>query len=156
MIAACAQIEVPLWPVPVTGQTFGVVVIGALLGSKRGASAVVAYLIQGAAGLPFFAGGAAGAAYLFGPTGGYLIGFVAAAWLVGLLAERGWNRSFWTRCASMAIGTAAIFLFGVIWLAQFVPSGGLLSAGVIPFLPGAVLKIAAAAVVVKSGMRAEG
>ena len=148
IVAACAQIEIPLWPVPVTGQTFGVIVVGALLGSKRGAAAIAAYLMQGALGLPFFAGGAAGYLHLVGPTGGYLLGFVGAAWLTGWLAERSWNRSFTMRAASMTLGTVVIMLSGVLWLGTFVPAGNLLSVGVIPFLPGAVLKIAAAALVV--------
>lgn len=148
IVAACAQIEIPLWPVPVTGQTFGVIVVGALLGSKRGAAAIAAYLLQGAVGLPFFAGGAAGFLHLVGPTGGYLAGFIGAAWLTGWLAERNWNQSFAMRAASMTLGTVAIMLCGVLWLATFVPAGNLLGVGVIPFLPGAVLKIVAAALVV--------
>ncbi len=83
-------IQLPFSPVPITGQTMAVLLVGALLGSRRGALAVLAYIAEGLAGLPVFAGGAAGLARLFGPTGGYLVGFVAAAFLVGWLAERGW------------------------------------------------------------------
>lgn len=147
IVAACAQIEIPLWPVPVTGQTFGVLLIGAMLGRKRGAAAMAGYLLQGSIGLPFFAGGASGFHHLAGPTGGYLIGFIAAAWITGLLFERGWGRSFGPACGVMALATAAIFVAGLAWLAAFVPMEGVLQAGLFPFIPGGILKIAAAAAV---------
>jgi biotin transport system substrate-specific component len=104
-LALLAQIQVPLQPVPVTGQTFGVLLVGALLGSRRGALSMLTYLSLGAAGLPVFAGLGAGASHFAGPTGGYLVGFVMAAWLVGRLAERGWDRRIHTTALAMLLGT---------------------------------------------------
>lgn len=147
-LALLSQVEIrlPWTPVPVTLQTFGVFVIGAALGARRGAAAVAAYVIQGAAGLPFFAGGAGGAAHLVGPTGGYLVGFVGAAYAIGWLAERGWDRSPLLTFAAMTLGAAVIFGCGLAQLAFFVPAPELLGLGVIPFLPGTALKVALAAV----------
>jgi len=147
LIALCAQISVdlPFSSVPITGQTFAVLVIGMLLGSVRGLAAVSAYLIEGASGLPVFAGGAAGAIFLAGPTGGYLIGFLPAAFLTGYLAERRWDRNVGLTVLAMAVGNVLIYVFGVLWLSNFVPQSQLMVMGVLPFLPGAVVKIAAAA-----------
>ena len=156
VIALSAQvaIQLPFSPVPITGQTMAVLLVGALLGSRRGALAVLAYIAQGLAGLPVFAGGAAGLARLFGPTGGYLVGFVAAAFLVGWLAERGWDRRFGTTLAAMTLGNLVIYGVGAVWLAVFV--GGLSRAwslGVLPFLPGDALKIVLAAVLLPGGWK---
>ena len=156
VIALSAQvaIQLPFSPVPITGQTMAVLLVGALLGSRRGALAVLAYIAEGLAGLPVFAGGAAGLARLFGPTGGYLVGFVAAAFLVGWLAERGWDRRFGTTLAAMTLGNLVIYAVGVVWLAVFV--GGLSRAwslGVLPFLPGDVIKIILAAVLLPGGWK---
>lgn len=153
-LAAQVAIKLPFSPVPITGQTLAVLLVAALLGSRRGAAAVLTYIAQGALGLPVFAGGAAGLARLAGPTGGYLAGFVVAAFLVGLLAERGWDRRPATTVAAMALGNVAIYALGVLWLARFV--GGLDQAvqlGVLPFIPGDVLKIALAAVLLPAGWR---
>ncbi len=123
LLAACAQIAIPLpfTPVPITGQTFAVLLIGATLGSSRGAAAIVLYLVEGAAGLPFFA-----------PTGGmftygYLLGFVPAAYVAGWLCERGWDRDFRLSLIALLIGNAAIYAVGLPWLAS---AYGLLGAGV--------------------------
>ena len=156
VIALSAQvaIQLPFSPVPITGQTMAVLLVGALLGSRRGALAVLAYIAQGLAGLPVFAGGAAGLARLFGPTGGYLVGFVAAAFLVGWLAERGWDRRFGTTLAAMTLGNLVIYGVGALWLAVFV--GGLSRAwslGVVPFLPGDAIKIVLAAVLLPGGWK---
>ena len=93
-MAGMAQVRIPLpfTPVPITGQTFAVLLVGAVLGSRRGAASLLLYLMQGLVGLPFFAGGTSGLAILLGPTGGYLVGFIVAAYLVGLLAARGLDR----------------------------------------------------------------
>src|SRR5689334_20832837 len=111
LIALSARVAIPLpfSPVPVTGQTFAVLLVGAALGRRRGAAAVIAYLAEGAAGLPVFAGPNAGPAVLLGPTGGYLFGFIPGAWLCGLLAERGWDRRVGTTILSMILGNVAIF-----------------------------------------------
>ena len=156
VIALSAQvaIQLPFSPVPITGQTMAVLLVGALLGSRRGALAVLAYIAEGLAGLPVFAGGAAGLARLFGPTGGYLVGFVAAAFLVGRLAERGWDRRFGTTLAAMTLGNLVIYGVGAVWLAVFV--GGLSRAwslGVLPFLPGDAIKIVLAAVLLPGGWK---
>jgi biotin transport system substrate-specific component len=156
LIALSAQVAIflPFSPVPVTGQTLAVLLVGALLGSRRGSLAVLTYVLQGLAGLPVFAGGAFGLARLLGPTGGYLVGFVAAAFLVGLLAERGWDRRVSTTAAAMTLGNLVIYATGALWLAAFV--GGLdqaLAMGVAPFIPGDLLKIGAAALLLPAGWK---
>ena len=147
LIALSAQVALPLpySPVPVTGHTFAVLAIGAALGRVRGAAAVLAYLAQGASGLPVFAGGAAGPATLIGPTGGYLIGFLPGAWLCGALAERGWDRRVGGAIAAMLIGNAAIFAVGLLWLARYVGASNAPALGLWPFLPGEIVKIVLAA-----------
>lgn len=148
-IAALAQLRIPLQPVPITGQTLGVLLVGMALGSRRGALAVLTYLGMAAAGLPFFTGGQSGLAYMAGPTGGYLVGFVAAAFVVGWLAERGWDRTLGKTLAAMVIGNVVIYLFGVSWLATivggFTGANGSLALGLYPFLLGDALKALAAA-----------
>lgn len=143
LIAAAAQVTIPLpfTPVPLTGQTFGVLLTGMALGSRRGALAVALYVLEGAVGLPFFAGGAAGLAKLLGPTGGYLFAFPVAAFVAGLLAERGWDRKPLTTVLGMLLASLTIFFFGALWLSRFV--GGIVPAvvqGVLPFLPGDLIK----------------
>ncbi len=158
MLALSAQLSVhlPIGPVPITGQTFAVLLVGALMGSVRGGLVVLLYLAEGLSGLPVFAGGGAGPAVLLGPTGGYLLGFVPAAVVVGFLAERGWDRRFSTTLAAMTIGTGAIFLCGRAWLAVLQLPGNLLAIGLLPFLPGAMLKIVAAALLLPLGWRLPG
>jgi biotin transport system substrate-specific component len=151
LLGLTAQLRIRLEPVPVTGQTFGVLLLGALLGSRRGALTVAGYLAAGVAGLPVFAGGAAGPARLFGPTGGYLIGFVAAAWVVGWLSEKGWDRRLTTAAGAMLVGTLAIYLFGLPWLATFVGWRQVISAGLAPFIVGDLLKLALAALALPGG-----
>ena len=146
LIAILAQIAVPVGPVPISGQTLGVLLVAAVLGPKRGAWAVMMYIAEGAAGLPVFAGGRAGLAVLLGPTGGYLIGFIAAAAVVGTLCRAGMDRRPATTFVTMIVGSAAIYLFGVLWLAQFTGWSSVLQFGVIPFLFGDALKAAMATV----------
>jgi biotin transport system substrate-specific component len=148
LTALAARIEVPLpWtPVPLTGQTFAVLLSGAVLGARRGALAQAAYLASGAAGLPVFAGGA-GAAALAGPTAGYLLAFPLAAAVTGALAERGWDRRFLTTAAAMLLGSAVLFAAGLAVLSAFVPRAQLLAAGLWPFVPGDLAKSALAALV---------
>ncbi|NCO36054.1 MAG: hypothetical protein AUJ92_04910 [Armatimonadetes bacterium CG2_30_59_28] len=145
LVALTARIQIHLWPVPVTGQTFGVLLVGALLGSRRGALAVLCYLAQGAVGLPFLAGSVGGIGRMLGPTGGYLLGFVPAAFMTGWLCEHGWDRRLPTALLSMLIGNACIYLMGLPWLANFVGWDRVLRVGVLPFIPGDLLKIALAA-----------
>ena len=159
VIALCAQVAVG-FPVPMTGQTFAVLIVAALLGSRRGASCVLTYLAEGLLGLPVFAQGKAGWMALFGPTGGYLVGFVVAAYVVGALAERGWDRRTGTTVLAMIFGNLAIYICGLAWLAVLayalgrVAAGrGILTVGLYPFLVGDGLKIVLAAVLLPSGWR---
>lgn len=144
-LAAQAEIRLPWTPVPVSGQSFAVLLSGLVLGSRRAFLAQLLYLSYGAAGLPVFAGGAAGLLKFMGPTGGYLIAFPFAALLTGLLAERGWDRKPLTMFAAMLLGSTVIFALGLAQLSRFVPAEGLLAAGLLPFIPGDLIKSALAA-----------
>jgi len=146
-VGLLAQVEVrlPWTPVPVTLQPFGVFLAAAALGSRRAALAMLAYLAEGVAGLPFFAGGAAGPAHLLGPTGGYLLGFVPAAFVIGFLAERGWDRHPLSAFAAMVLGSVLLFACGLAQLGLFLPREQVLRAGLTPFIVGDVLKMLAAA-----------
>jgi biotin transport system substrate-specific component len=148
--ALAAQIAIPLpfSPVPLTGQTFAVLLSGAVLGGRRAFVAQALYLLEGMAGLPFFAGGAAGAGILAGPTGGYLLAFPFAAFVTGALARGGWDRRFATMLAAMLLGSLVIFGCGLAGLSRFVPAGRLLALGLLPFLPGDVVKATLAAIAV--------
>lgn len=145
LLAISAQISVPFYPVPVTGQTLVVLMIGMAYGSRLGAATLLAYLVEGGMGLPVFANGGAGWAYLAGPTGGYLTGFLVAAFILGLLAERGMGRGPVSTALAMLVGTAMIYLFGATWLSSFIGFEKALAAGVMPFLYGDVLKLVVAA-----------
>ena len=153
LLAAQIRVLLPFSPVPVTGQTFAVLLLGALYGRRRGPATVATYITLGLLGLPVFAGGAAGMARLLGPTGGYLIGFVLAAWVVGMLSERGWDRKPSTTAASMIIGNVVIYIAGITWLSRFVGWEAVLGSGVLPFLAGDALKIALATVLLPTGWR---
>src|SRR5260370_35133828 len=107
-----AQISIPVGPVPITVHPVTVLLTGALLGSRLGAAALIAYLVEGALGLPFFAGGSGGLAHILGPTGGYLIAFPAAAFITGAFAENGWDKRFMTAAAAMIVGSIVIMLVG--------------------------------------------
>ena len=146
-VAVLAQVEIPLpfTPVPITGQTFGVLLIGAALGSKRGAASLVLYLAMGTFGLPFFAGGAHGLHILVGATGGYLIGFIFAAYVIGFLAERGLERNVRTSILPFLLGTFIIYVCGVTWLAIVLGSfNKAIVVGLLPFLIGDAIKLIAA------------
>jgi len=151
-LAAQVTIRLPFSPVPITGQTLAVLLVGALLGSRRGAWSLLAYLLEGLAGLPVFAGGASGPAYALGPTGGYLIGFVIAAFVVGWLAERGWDRRLGSTALAMVAGNVAIYACGLGWLSLFVGRQAL-ALGLIPFLAGDVVKLVLATTIVPLGWR---
>ncbi|HEY8678699.1 MAG TPA: biotin transporter BioY [Candidatus Dormibacteraeota bacterium] len=141
-------IPLPFTPVPVTGQTFGVLLTGAVLGSRLGIATMLAYIVEGTAGLPVFAAGTHGPA-----TYGYLAGFVLAAFVVGWLVERGWDRDLPRLVAAMLVGEVAIYLFGLLWLARFVPISQLLALGFFPFLLGDAVKLVAAVIAVGGGRR---
>src|SRR6184192_2662144 len=141
--ALAAQIVIPIGPIPITGQTFAVLLTGALLGSRLGAITMIVYLVEGASGLPFFSGGTAGLLHLMGPTGGYLIAFPAAAFITGAFAEHGWDRHFLTAAAAMAIGSVIIMLSGWLWYSFVVHTSPLLMLfdTVLKFIPGEIVKI---------------
>ena len=151
LTALAAQVVIPLPLVPITGQTFAVLLTGALLGSRLGALAMIAYLVEGASGLPFFYAGGGGFQHLLGPTAGYLWSFPVAAFLVGLLAERGWDKRYLSAAAAMFLGSVVILVSGWAWLARFMPASVALNEGVTRFLVGDVIKIALAAAVLPSG-----
>ena len=117
LTALAAQVVIPIGPVPITAQTFAVLLTGALLGSRLGAMAMIVYLIEGASGLPFFYGGHGGIAHLLGPTGGYLVAFPAGAFITGAFAENGWDKRFLSAVVAMAIGSLVILLAGWAWFA---------------------------------------
>jgi biotin transport system substrate-specific component len=163
LVAACAQISfsLPFTPVPITGQTFAVVLVGASLGVIRGAASLTLYLLAGIAGLHVYADGGHGWTQVTGATGGYLLGFVLAAALTGWLAEqRHWDRRFSSSIAAMLTGNVVIYLFGVPWLAAVLGSGGswlsledALEFGLYPFVPGDIFKLYLAAAVLPAAWK---
>jgi biotin transport system substrate-specific component len=150
LTAIAAQIAIPMWPVPITGQTFAVLLVGAVLGASRGALSMITYFSMGAAGLPVFTGAVAG--ITFGTTFGYLVGFIAAAAVVGWLGQLHWHKKVSGVLASFLIGNAVIYMFGLPWLSFALANLGLASdlgavvaAGLVPFLVGDAIKMALAA-----------
>ena len=146
LLAISAKIQIPFYPVPLTMQTFVVLLIGFSFGWRLGALTILAYLAQGAMGLPVFADTperGIGIAYMLGPTGGYLLGFVVAAAITGALAERHWDRSLLSAGLAAVIGLAAIYACGLLWLGTLLGwDKPILAWGLLPFLPGEVLKLA--------------
>jgi len=153
LTALAAQIVIPIGPVPITGQTFAVLLTGALLGSRLGAMAMIVYLAEGAVGLPFFYGGHGGIGHLLGQTGGYLVAFPAAAFIAGAFAENGWDKRFLTAVAAMAIGSIVILLTGWAWFSALTntPLPVAFKLSVAPHLVGDVIKILLAAAVLPTG-----
>lgn len=151
LMTLSAKVTVPFYPVPLSMQTFVAIGLGLALGPVRGAAAILAYLAQGAAGLPVFAGTpqqGLGLAYMAGPTGGYLAGFVVAAFVAGTLARLGWDRNPVSAMAAALIAGAAVYVTGLAWLGTFVGYGEtLLVAGLYPFIPGDIAKALLAAIV---------
>ncbi len=144
LLTISAKIQVPFYPVPMTMQVLVVMLIGAAYGWRLGGATVLLYMAQGAAGLPVFAGTpekGLGLAYMAGPTGGYLLGFVLAATLVGWLAERGWDRSALTTFVAMVGGVLAVYVPGVLWLSSLIGMDKALTFGVYPFVYADLLKI---------------
>ena len=157
-VALCAQARVPLYPVPITGQTFAVLIVGMAYGWRLGGATLLLYMGAGAVGIPVFANWSAGPGVIAGATGGYIIGFVLAAAVLGYLAAHGWTRNLLLTALAMVIGNILIYLPGVPWLAvwyatvgaQYIPEGqsaigAAFSGGMIPFLIGDALKLALAA-----------
>jgi biotin transport system substrate-specific component len=154
-IAASARVSIPLpfSPVPITLQTAVVVLVGATLGARAGAVAVLAYLAEGATGLPIFSNNQGGPAVLLGPTGGYLAGFVLSACVAGFLVERGWGRGAVRPLVAFLLAGIATYLLGVPRLAAFVGVEKAIPLGLLPFLPGDLVKFVAAAAVWAAGSR---
>lgn len=157
LTAVAAQVTIPLpWtPVPLTGQTFAVLLCGAALGARRGFASQLAYLAAGAAGLPVLAAGGGPQSFV-GPTAGYLLAFPLAAAITGALAERRWDRNFLGTAAAMLLGSTVIFAGGCAWLARFVGPSHVLQAGFLPFVPGDVLKASLAALALPAAWRVSG
>jgi biotin transporter BioY len=151
--ALMARVSIPLGftPVPITGQTLAVLLTGAVLGSRRGAAAMSVYLIAGS-WLPFYAGGGSGLVWDLA-SGGYITGFIPAAFIVGYLAERGWDRSVWIVLAMLA-GNIALYIPGLLQLSFFVPEGKVLELGLYPFIPGDLIKICVASLALPSAWAA--
>lgn len=151
LLTLSAKLKVPFYPVPMTMQSLVVLVIGATYGWRLGAATVALYLVEGALGLPVFADTperGIGLPYMLGPTGGYLVGFVLAAGVVGWLAERGWDRSVPLTFAAMAVGHAVLFAAGFAWLATLIGPDKAWTLGVVPFALATLLKTALGAVLV--------
>ena len=155
-VALCAQLTIPLWPVSITAQTFGVLLVGAALGAIRGALALTVYFVVGLLGAPVFSDGASGIEALLDGSGGFLIGFIGAAALAGWLAQRGWDRRLPTGIAAMALSAVVPYFIGLPWLAVWLGGVGapndplyVLQAGVFPFVIGAVVKLVVAALLLR-------
>ncbi|MFB1481018.1 biotin transporter BioY [Corallococcus sp. RDP092CA] len=154
-LLAQVAVSVPRSPVPITGQTLAVVLTAAALGPGRGLAAQAAYLLLGAVGLPFFAKGASGWSALIGPTGGFLVGFLPAAFLVGLAARHGYDRRWWTAGPLFLAGQLLVLAIGVSWL-QVKTGLDLTTAfqkGALPFIPGGLLKAAIAGALIPLAWR---
>ncbi len=143
----------PFSPIPITGQTFAVLFIGAVLGSRRGGLSLALYVLEGLIGLPVFAGGTGGMAIIFGPTAGYLVGFIPAAILVGYLSEKGFSRNRISMFFTLLLGLTVIYLFGVFRLLSFVEYEKVFILGITPFLVGDAIKTVMATILIPSGWK---
>jgi len=152
LTGVCAQLKIEIGPVPITMQTFSVLLSGALLGSKRGMASQLTYLLMGLAGFSWFARGG-GITYILSPTFGYILGFVLAAYLIGYWAERGWDKNIKTAILAMLIGNILIYIPGLFWLAKFVGFGKVLAVGLYPFIIGDLLKIFLAGTILPFGWK---
>lgn len=156
LLTISAKIQIPLWPVPITMQTYVVIVVAMGYGTRLGATAIAGYIAAGLLGLPVFAGTpavGAGLAYLAGPTGGYLLGFLVAGVICGALAGQGWTRRFDLCMLAAVLGHALILACGVAWLAASIGVDNALRVGLVPFLWGTAMKAAFAAVTLVGGDR---
>jgi biotin transport system substrate-specific component len=150
VVAVAAQIAVPLWPVPITGQTFAVLVVASALGAVRGTLAMALYAVLGIVGLPIFSDASSGLSIVAGPTGGYIIGFVFSAALVGWIAERSGDRKYLGATLAFAAGTVVTFAFGLIWLSASLNLNleQTLQGGLYPFIIGGIVKSLLAAAII--------
>ena len=157
LIGLLAQLRIPMWPVPITGQTLGVLLVGSSFGLALGSATLLTYLAVGALGLPLFAEGNAGLEYMLAGTGGYLLGFLLAAALVGYLAQRGWDRSFGLTALAMLLGNIVIYIPGLLWLNRIAPDWATtLQWGLTPFVVGDVVKLLIAAAALPLAWKALG
>jgi biotin transport system substrate-specific component len=156
LVAAAAQVSIPFEPVPLTGQTFAVVLVGSTLGAVRGTASLALYLWLGVAGAPIYADGRHGWSTFTGATGGYIVGFVLAAAVTGYLAERGWDRRFSSAVGAMLTGNVLIYAVGLPWLAAVVNTSfdKTLELGLYKFVPGDLLKLYLAAALLPTAWRA--
>jgi len=147
LVTVLAQVAIPLWPVPITGQTLAVLLVGSTLGAVRGAISMVLYALLGLVGLPIFSDGSHGAGVLFGATGGYIVGFIISAALVGWLAERQWDRKILKAIVTFVAGSVVVFAVGLPWLAVVLHTDlpTTLQYGLYPFILGGIIKAAIAA-----------
>ncbi len=147
LVTVLAQVAIPLWPVPITGQTLAVLLVGSTLGAVRGAISMVLYALLGLVGIPVFSDGTHGASVLFGATGGYIIGFIISAALVGWLAERQWDRKILKAVVTFVAGSVVVFAVGLPWLAAVLRTDlpTTLQYGLYPFIIGGIIKAAIAA-----------
>jgi biotin transporter BioY len=152
LTAISAKLKIEIGPVPITGQTFAVLLSGALLGAKRGALSQFFYLFGGLAGILWFSRGG-GIAYLMSPTFGYIIGFVLAAFLVGFLCERGFDRKIESAILAMLLGNILIYFPGLLWLAKFVGWEKVLAVGLYPFIIGDTIKLLLAGSILSLGWK---
>ncbi|WP_127107923.1 biotin transporter BioY [Pararhodobacter zhoushanensis] len=153
LLALSARVQVPMWPVPMSMQSLAVLMLAMTLGARLSVATVAAYVVQGAVGMPVFASGA-GLAYLVGPTGGYIIGFVALAAVTGWLSDRGWTRSFLPALTAALVGSAVLYACGATWLAASIGFDRAVELGVLPFLPGDLVKAALSALAVSAAWAA--
>ncbi|TIL32440.1 MAG: biotin transporter BioY [Mesorhizobium sp.] len=147
VLTLSAKLQAPFWPVPMTIQTLAVLCLGATYGMRHASATLLSYLLCGAAGLPVFATGA-GLAYLAGPTGGYLLGFLLAATVVGWLSDRGYCRDLLPTVSMLLLGEVAIYLPGVTWLGWMIGAEKAIAGGLLPFIPAEILKLAIASAVI--------
>lgn len=148
IVALSAQLTIPLPLVPITGQTLGVTIVGFALGRNIAASSLILYLFEGICGLPVFAGGAFGLHTILGPSGGYLIGFIPTAYVLGYFSDKGCLKSLYATISAALLGTLITYLFGLIQLALFIPAGQLLTVGLYPFIIGGIVKSVLASILI--------
>lgn len=146
ILTLASKLQVPFWPVPMTLQTLAVLMIAATAGARLGVATVLAWLALGAVGVPVFATGA-GLAYMAGPTGGYLAGFLVAAFVVGQLADRGYGRTLASALLMLLAGEVVIFALGAGWLAMLIGAQKAVAGGLVPFIPAEILKVALGAAI---------
>jgi biotin transport system substrate-specific component len=159
-VAVLAQVSIPLWPVPLTGQTLAVIIVGATLGARRGLAALLIYVAAGLAGLPIFADFTGGPLSVLKPSFGFIIGFIVTAYVVGLLAERNWDKKFWKALAAFSAASVIPFAFGLPYLAIVLGHLGVnnsfpavIAAGFTPFIVGGIVKALIAAAVIPVAWR---